>query len=63
MLMQEIVPCVDNLGNAERALTFVNKNRALSPGKTRPENGLGRDFDIRTEMCNFAQILKCEHDT
>ena len=34
-----------------------------NPSEKRPRGVFRRDFNIRGEMRNFAQILKPEHDT
>ena len=57
MLMKIIVAYVDNSGRGEELLTFVNKKMTEKAGKIPVQEQVGRDFDIRGELCNFAQIL------
>ena len=57
MLMKIIVAYVDNSGRGGRLLTFVNKKMTEKAVKKPVQEQFGRDFNIRRELCNFAQIL------
>ena len=55
--MTLIVAYVDNLSRGEIRLTFVNTKLTLTTLETVVPERVERDFNIRVELCNFAQIL------
>ena len=55
--MKIIVAYVDNSGRGWGLLTFVNKKMTEKAMKKTVQEQFGRDFNIRRELCNFAQIL------
>lgn len=61
--MKENVTCVDNDYPSRRRFTFVNNRMSKNAYETWLQNRIDRDFNIRRELCNFAQILKPKHDT
>ena len=63
MLMMQIVPCVDIFDERNNQLTSVNTKETLESPSNRITDTYKRDFRIRTELCNFAQNLKCANDT
>ena len=55
--MPDYVSFVDNAGEKWTLLTFVNNKRGYFSAKTQLETPV-RDFGIREELCNFAQIFE-----